>query len=71
MFFLTTRARDLWIALCASDFRDAGGRDTGAAIGVRGRLEGDFRSLELMLDSSIDMDANDIESSYLIKQTGV
>ena len=47
--------------MCAGDFRDAGGRDTGVAIGVRGRSGGDSRSLGLMLDGSMDVDAGDIE----------
>ena len=49
------------IALCAGDFRDAEGRDVGVAIGVRGRLEGDSRSLRSMLDGSMDVDAGDVE----------
>jgi len=51
----------LRIALRAGDFRDAGGRDTGVAVGVRGRSEGDSRSLGSMLDGSIDVDAGDVE----------
>ena len=49
------------IALCVGDFRDARGRDTGVAVGVRGRLGGDSRSLELMLNGSMDVDAGDVE----------
>ena len=49
------------IALCASDFRDIGNRDIGVAVDVRGRLGGDSKSLESMLDGSMDVDAGDIE----------
>ena len=49
------------IVLYAGDFRDAGGRVAGVAIGVRGRLEGNSRSLGSMLDGSMDVDAGDVE----------
>jgi len=55
----------LWIALCAGDFRDAEGRDTGVAAGVRGRLGGDSRSLGSMLDGSMDVDAGDVKVGLL------
>ena len=53
------------IALCAGDFRDAGEIDTGVAIDVRERSEGDFRSLGSILDGSIDVDAGDIKVGLL------
>ena len=49
------------IDLCASDFRDIGNRDTGVAVDVRGRLGGDSRSLESMLDGSVDVDVGNVE----------
>ena len=49
------------IALCARDFRDAGGRDTGVAVSVRERSGGNSRSLGSMLDGSTDVDAGDVE----------
>ena len=49
------------IALCAGDFQDAGGRDTGVAVGVWGRSGGNSRSLGSMLHGSMDVDADDVE----------
>ena len=49
------------IALCAGDFRDAGGGDAGVAVGVTGRLGGDSRSQGSMIDGYMDMDAGDVE----------
>jgi len=51
----------LRVTFCAGDFRDAGGRDTGVAVGVRGRSGGDSRSLGSMLHGSMDVDAGDVE----------
>ena len=51
----------MWIALYASDFRDAGGGDAGVPVGARVRLEGNFRSLGSMLNGSMDVDAGDID----------
>ena len=56
-----TRAHGLRIALCAGDFRDAGGGDAGVAVGMRERLGGDSRSLGSMLDGSMDVDAGDVD----------
>ena len=47
------------IALCIGDFRDAKGRDTRVAVGVKERLGSDFRNLESMLVGSMDVDTGD------------